>query len=79
MELFEVIGIQHKVGTYQGQPFDNMVFSVTTAADVQKGEFGLIASQIKVKTSLLTSIPTLGDIISPVYDRFGRVVGLTIN
>lgn len=79
MELYEIIGIQHKTGTYQGQPFDNMVFSVTSSADASKGEQGLIASQIKIKTHLLTSIPSIGDIVSPIYDRYGRVVGLTLN
>lgn len=75
MEVYEIIGMQHKTGTYNGQAFDNMVFSVTTPADVSKGEVGLIASQIKVKTSLLVEIPSVGDTVSPIYDRYGRVVG----
>lgn len=74
MEQYEVIGIQHKVGEYNGQPYDNMVFSVTQPGNVGKGEVGLIASQIKIKTSLLKSVPSVGDTISPVYDRFGRVI-----
>lgn len=75
MELYEVIGVQHKTGIYNGQTFDNMVFSVTTPADVSKGEVGYIASQIKVKTSLLTKVPAVGDAVIPLYDRFGRCVG----
>lgn len=75
MEIYEIIGIQHKTGTYEGQPFDNMVFSVTRPADVSKGEQGNICSLLKVKTSLLVSIPSIGDKVSPIYDRYGRVVG----
>lgn len=78
MEIFEVIGIQHKTGMYENQPYDNMVFSVTVDADVSKGEVGLIASLIKIKTSLLTVVPKLGDKIQPMYDRFGRVCAISI-
>lgn len=75
MELYEIIGIQHKTGIYEGQPFDNLVFSVTRPADASKGEQGNICSLLKVKTSLLTKIPAVGDTVSPIYDRYGRIVG----
>lgn len=78
MEIFDVLGIQHKVGTYQNQPFDNMVFSVCVPADVSKGEVGQICSLIKIKTSLLTVVPKVGDKVSPQYDRYGRVVAIQI-
>lgn len=78
MEFYEVIGIQHKTGMYENQPYDNMVFSVTVNADVTKGEVGLIASTIKIKTSLLTTVPKLGDVIQPMYDRFGRVCVINV-
>lgn len=75
MEIFEVIGIEHKTGVYQGQPFDNMIFSCTRPANTDKGECGVIASRFKVKTHLLTSIPSVGDTVSPIYDRFANCVG----
>lgn len=75
MELFEVIGIEHKTGTYQGQPFDNMIFSCTRPAETDKGEIGIISSRFKVKTRFLTSIPSVGDTVSPIYDRFGNCIG----
>ena len=75
MEIFEIIGIQHKMGDFNGSRYDNMVFSVTRPADASKGEQGLIASQIKIKTELLNSIPSVGDSVIPIYDRFGRCVG----
>lgn len=79
LEVFEVIGIQHKVGTYNDKPFDNMVFSVVVPADTSKGEVGQICSQLKVKTSLLNKQYAVGDLVSPIYDRFGRIVGLSDN
>lgn len=75
MELFEIIGIQRKTGTYNGQSYDNTVFSVTRPAVVEDGEVGLIASVIKVKTSVLSRVPAVGETVSPVYNRFGNVVG----
>ena len=76
MDQYEVIGIQHKKGNYNGQDYDNMVFYVTSPANADNGDIGLIASVIKIKTSLVETVPSIGDLISPLYDRFGRVVGL---
>lgn len=79
MEIYEVIGIQHKVGSYNNQPFDNMVFSVVVPADVAKGEVGQIASQVKIKTSLLINgVPKVGDTIQVFYDRYARVSSISI-
>ena len=77
MDKYEVIGIQHKTGNYNGKDYDNMVFSVTSPGNECNGDIGLIASVIKIKTELVESVPSLGDVISPLYDRFGRVVGLS--
>lgn len=79
METYAVIGCQHKVGTYNGINFDNMVFSCVYPADEKKGEVGEIAIILKVKTSLLSSIPEIGDKVSPVYDRFGHIIDLRIS
>lgn len=76
METFTVIGYQRKTGTYNGINFDNMVFSCISPADVKKGEVGEIATILKVKTSLLETIPEIGDTVSPVYDRFGHIIDL---
>ena len=78
MDKYEVIGIQHKTGNYNGKNYDNMVFSVTSPCNERNGDIGLIASVIKIKTELVETLPYLGDLISPLYDRFGRVVGLSI-
>lgn len=78
METYIVIGYKHKVGTYNGFNFDNMVFSCTTPSVEANGEVGEIASIFKIKTSLLSSIPEIGDKISPVYDRFGHIIDLRI-
>ncbi len=76
MDSYTVIGYQHKVGTYNGVNFDNMVFSCTSPADEKKGEVGDIACILKIKTSLLQSVPDVGDTVTPVYDRFGHIVDL---
>lgn len=76
MEKYEVIGLQRKKGEYNGRVFDNWVLSVVRPADVAKEEVGSICSSIKIKFSDLPTPPVVGDTVSPVYDRFGRVVGL---
>ena len=76
METYTVIGRQHKVGIYNGINFDNLVFSCVYDADEKKGEVGQIAVILKVKTSLLSVVPDVGDVISPVYDRFGHIIDL---
>lgn len=76
MESYTVIGRQHKVGTYNGINFDNLVFSCVYDADEKKGEVGKIAVVLKVKSSLLSVVPDVGDVISPVYDRFGHIIDL---
>lgn len=76
MEAYTVIGRQHKVGTYNGINFDNLVFSCVYDADEKKGEVGKIAEVLKVKSSLLSVVPDVGDVISPVYDRFGHIIDL---
>ncbi len=76
MEKYEVIGLQRKKGEYNGQRYDNWVLSVVRPADVAKEEVGSICSSIKIKFSDLPTPPVVGDTVSPVYDRFGRVVGL---
>ena len=76
MEAYTVIGRQHKVGTYNGINFDNLVFSCVYDADEKEGEVGQIAVILKVKSSLLSVVPDVGDVISPVYDRFGHIIDL---
>ena len=41
MEKYEVIGIQHKTGNYNGKDYDNMVFSVTSPGNERNGDIGL--------------------------------------
>ena len=76
MEKYEVIGLQRKQGEYNGKLQDNWFLSVVRPADVAKEEVGSICSLIKIKFSDLPTPPVVGDSVSPVYDRFGRVVGL---
>lgn len=66
---------QHKQGTYNDIPYDNIIFTCVRDSDAMKGEVGSVGLLLKVKTSLLDSIPEIGATVSPCYDRFGHVVG----
>lgn len=74
METYTLIGYQHKQGTYNDIPYDNIIFTCVRDADITKGEIGSVGLLLKVKTSNLDSIPEIGATVSPCYDRFGHVV-----
>lgn len=77
MDSYSVIGIVHSVGEYNGNEYDNYNIHCVRPADSKKEESGQITCIIKVKASLFIENPvTVGDTVTPYYDRFGRVVSL---
>lgn len=78
--MYTVFGIAHRHGEYNGIKFDNYNLSCLRDADTTKEEQGSIAEVIKVPAVVFNSSDvTIGDIIIPMYDRFGRVIDLKKN
>ena len=73
-----VIGIQHRIGTFNNVEYDNTIFHCIREADSKKDEIGNICDVIKVKTSILQSMPCINDCIVPLYNRFGQVQSVSI-
>lgn len=72
-----VVGIVHKSGTFNGQAYDNYVLHCVRPADENSNENGQITEIVKVKANLfLGSDVKIGSDISPVYDRYGRLLGI---
>lgn len=78
VEEYRVIGVQRKSGEYNGSRYDNTVFSVVRPAVAEHQESGEICSLLKVKTSNLSVSVVVGDVVSPIYDRFGHISDLTL-
>lgn len=78
MDSYTVIGLVHSVGEYNGNKYDNYNIHCVRKADSTKEEVGDITYILKVKTSLFKENPvSVGDEVSPLYDRYGRIVSLT--
>lgn len=77
MDSYTVIGYQHSSGEYNGVVYDNYNLSCTRAASEDKDECGEIAVILKVKSSVFNdNVICVGDVITPLYNRFGQIVSL---
>ena len=75
MDSYVVIGLVHSVGEFNGNAYDNYNIHCVRSANPDKEETGDISYVFKVKTSIFKEhIVVLGDTITPLYDRFGRIV-----
>ena len=73
--MYTVIGIERKRGTYEGRAYDNTIVHATyeKASDENVTVNGQCVVTFKSKTEVAQSI-CLGDLVSPLYDRYGNVV-----
>lgn len=70
-----VVGIQASKGEFNGVQYNNVKLHCLTPADVSKGHQGQLCDVIKVPKVLFDeSGVSIGDEISPKYDRYGRVI-----
>lgn len=75
MDSYDVIGLVHSVGEFNGSSYDNYNIHCVRKANPDKQEVGEVTYVFKVKTSLFQERPvSVGDTITPMYDRYGRVV-----
>ena len=73
--MYTVIGIERKVGKYEGREYDNTILHCSYE---KKDVDGVCVVSIKVKTERIDYPLELGCTVSPLYDRFGNVVQLDV-
>lgn len=75
--MYTVIGIEKRVGVYEGRAYDNTILHCTyekpNATDVD----GLCTAVLKIKTAICPAVK-LGDGVDPLYDRYGNVAHLSV-
>ena len=74
--MYEVIGIEKRVGVYEGRAYNNTILHTTFTKDTA-GVEGYCTAILKIKTSNCPSVK-LGDIVDPLYDKYGNVVHLVV-
>lgn len=80
--MYEVVGIERKRGSFEGREYDNFLFYTVypkKGLDSDGNVIGKGVMTIKIKACNLGFVVEIGDIISPLYDRFGNCVCLTLN
>lgn len=71
--MYTVVGYRLSEGEYQGQKYSNwMIYTVYISDEIQ----GQGCEVFKVKSSLCNSPPEIGSVITPYYDRWGRIISL---
>lgn len=72
-----VVGIQASKGEYNGVQYDNVKLHCLVEADVSKGHQGQLTEVVKIPKVLFDeSTVSIGDEITPLYDRYGRVIDI---
>lgn len=73
-----VVGIQRSKGEYNGFKFDNYKLHCLVPASSDKEQEGQLCEIVKVPVAMFeASKVTVGDEITPLYDKFGRLVSFT--
>lgn len=68
--MYTVIGIERKVGKFEGRDYDNHVLHCTYKKEGAQGE---CVVAVKVKTERLEAPVTIGDQVTFLYDQYGNV------
>ncbi len=76
MYEFLVIGFRHNFGVKRtGEPYDDYIIFCTRDANPDDNEVGQAVEIVRVPSSLFNKKPiTVGDVISPAYNRTGGLV-----
>lgn len=76
MKKWEIIGFSSRKGEYEGKSYDNILVHCVREAS-EDYETGSVCTTFKVRRSdLVDHMPSVGDIVTPYYDQYGRVVAL---
>ncbi len=73
---FKIVGMERKVGEYQGREYDNTVLHCTYQKDSLLD--GVAVSSIKVKSDRINEPLQIGDVVTFFYDQYGNVLQANI-
>ena len=73
---FKIVGIERKVGEYQGRTYDNTVLHCTY--EKEHLDEGVAVSSIKIKTDRIDEPLQVGDVVSFFYDQYGNVLQVNV-
>ena len=77
--MYTVVGIVHSKGEYNGNSYDNFNLHCIRESKPDTNEDGSITEVIKVKADIfMSSDIVIGSIITPFYDKYGRIVQLDV-
>ena len=74
--MYTIIGIEKRVGVYEGKAYDNTILHVTYPKD-NANVVGVCTAILKIKTANCPSV-AVGDRVDPLYDKYGNVVHLSV-
>lgn len=66
--MYTVIGIERKIGNYEGYNYDNTLIHVSEP--ITRNGDGVRCSTIKIKTCNLDEVIELGFVIEPYFDKY---------
>lgn len=72
--MYTIVGIEKREGVYEGKAYSNKVLHCTYP---KKDMEGVATVSIKIKTVDCPEV-TIGDTVSPLYDRYGNCVHLDV-
>ena len=67
--MYTVVGVERKVGVYEGREYDNTILHCTYNKDKCEG---VAVCSVKVKTSRLDEVVEVGASVSFLYDQYGN-------
>lgn len=73
---FELLGVEHKSGTYNDAPYDNYNLHVSEPIDNDKG-VGVKTSVIKVKTSKLADVFDVPFSVENIQNAIGHKIDVS--
>ncbi len=74
--MYTIIGIEKREGFYEGNAYNNTILH-TTYTKESETICGLCSAALKIKTVNCPEVK-LGDVVDPLYDKYGNIVHLTI-
>lgn len=76
MEILEIVGIESSQGQYQGFNYNNVKFHCLNGA--KKIIAGTMTEIVKMKSDVYMGDLNVGDKVSFIYDKNGRVVSYEV-
>ena len=73
MPRYNVVGILHRSGQYEGRDYDNYNIQCTYERTDLNNLSGLLVDTIKIPASIYRNDIALGNVLVPSYDRYGRL------